>query len=144
MILPSLALLTALAPPVAPAPPDPLEVLHAWDAARAAAWAHADVPALRSLYAAGSASGAADVAMLREWRARGVRVEGMSMQVLAARELSATSHRLVLRVTDRLVGAQAVVAGRRVPLPRDEVSRRVLVLVRVAGEWRVEEARDAG
>ncbi|MGZ6792311.1 MAG: hypothetical protein ACXVFV_05115 [Mycobacteriales bacterium] len=146
MMIPTLLLaaLTGLPPADAATgpPPPPLAVLHAWDARRAAAWADGDTAALRSLYVAGSRSGAADVAMLRRWRARGVRARGLQMQVLAAEVRAATPHRLVLVVTDRLVGAYAVAAGERVALPRDTPTRHRVVLALVAGEWRAVEAHD--
>lgn len=113
-----------------------LAVLRDWDRARAAAWAEGDPAALRDLYARGSAAGRADVAMLRRWTARGLRVEGMGMQVLAVELRLRTGRRLVLVVTDRLVGAVAVGPdGRRTPLPRDGATRRRLEFRRTEGEW---------
>lgn len=113
-----------------------LAVLRDWDRARAAAWAAGDPAALRDLYAPGSAAGRADVAMLRRWTARGLRVEGMAMQVLAVELRLRTERRLVLVVTDRLVGAVAVgPGGRRTGLPRDGATRRRLEFRRSAGDW---------
>lgn len=113
-----------------------LAVLHDWDRARAAAWAAGDPAALRDLYAPGSAAGRADVAMLRRWTARGLRVEGMAMQVLAVELRLRTDRRLVLVVTDRLVGAVAVgPGGRRSDLPRDGATRRRLEFRWIAGDW---------
>ncbi len=113
-----------------------LAVLRDWDRARAAAWAAGDPAVLRDLYAPGSAAGRADVAMLRRWTARGLRVEGMSMQVLSVELRLRTDRRLVLVVTDRLVGAVAVgPGGRRSDLPRDGATRRRLELRRIAGDW---------
>ena len=66
----------------------------------------------------------------------------MRMQVLSASLVSTTADRLTLAVTDRLVGAVAVAGGRRVVLPRDDASTRVIVLRRVAGEWLVAEVAD--
>ncbi|HYF72663.1 MAG TPA: hypothetical protein VD864_07565 [Nocardioides sp.] len=121
-----------------PAPPDGAEVLHAWDDRRSAAWAAGDVAALRSLYTPGSAAGRADVAMLRAWGARGLRVEGLRMQLLAVETRRRTPDRLVLAVTDRLAGGVAMPG--RLPLPRDRPSRHVLTLRLAAGEWRVAQA----
>jgi hypothetical protein len=113
-----------------------LAVLRDWDRARAAAWEVGDPAALRDLYARGSAAGRADVAMLRRWTARGLRVEGMAMQVLAVELRLRTDRRLVLVVTDRLVGAEAVAAdGRRVALPRDGATRRRLEFHRSGARW---------
>lgn len=121
---------------------DPLGVLRAWDGRRASAWAHGDAGALRALYTGGSRTAAADLAMLRSYAARGLRVEGMRTQVLAARVRVRTAERLVLVVTDRLVGAVARGPGTRVVLPVDAASTRTVSLRLVAGEWRVSEVRD--
>lgn len=117
-----------------------LVVLRDWDRARAAAWADGDVRGLARLYVTGSEAGARDVAMLRAWRDRGLRVEGMSMQVLAVELRARTIRRLVLVVTDRLVGAQAVGAGDRRALPRDDPTTRRLVFRRVDDRWLLESA----
>ena len=118
-----------------------VRVLHAWDVRRARAWAAGDARALRRLYVRGSRAGRADVAMLHAWLARGLRVRGMRMQVVAATVRGRGEARVVLEVTDRLVGATTVAAGRRVPLPRDVPSRHTVVLVRVAGQWLVRAVR---
>lgn len=110
-----------------------LGVLRAWDRARAAAWARGDPRALAALYVPGARAGVADVAMLRRWHARGLRVRGMSMQVLAAEVRVRAPDRLVLVVTDRLAGAVAVPGG--LPLPRDQPTTRRLDLRRVGGRW---------
>lgn len=113
-----------------------LAVLRDWDRARAAAWEEGDPAALGRLYARGSAAGRVDVAMLRRWTARGLRVEGMAMQVLAVELRLRTGRRLVLVVTDRLVGAVAVgPGGRRTDLPRDGATRRRLEFRRSGGAW---------
>ncbi|KRA32573.1 MULTISPECIES: hypothetical protein [unclassified Nocardioides] len=122
-----------------------LAVLRDWDRSRAAAWAAGDPAALARLYVEGSRAGAADVAMLRAWRERGLRVEGMSMQVLAVELRSRTDRRLVLVVTDRLVGAKAVGWSRDgccatsstsgVRLPDDQATTRTLVFRKVGGRW---------
>lgn len=120
-----------------------LTVLRDWDRARAAAWRAGDADALRGLYAAGSAAGRADVAMLRRWRGRGLRVRGMAMQVLAVRLTARSPRRLVLVVTDRLTGPVAVDgAGHRWRLPRDRASTRRLVLRRTATRWQVRAVYD--
>jgi hypothetical protein len=114
-----------------------LAVLGAWDVRRAAAWAAGDEAALAALYTDGSAAGRRDRAMLGRYGARGLRVRGMRMQVLAGKVRSRTAGRIVLMVTDRLAHAVAVRRGTRVVLPRDRATRRTIVLRRVAGEWRV-------
>jgi hypothetical protein len=114
-----------------------LAVLGAWDVRRAAAWAAGDEAALAALYTDGSAAGRRDRAMLGRYVARGLRVRGMRMQVLAGKVRSRTAGRIVLVVTDRLAHGVAVGRGTRVVLPRDRATRRTIVLRRVAGEWRV-------
>lgn len=124
--------------------PAAAEVLHDWDDRRAEAWAAGDPSALRSLYLPDSEAGRADVAMLRDWRGRGLRVEGMRVQVLDLDVRRASAARLDLVVTDRLTGAVAVGPGVRLPLPRDEATVRRVVLVEREGEWRVAEVRAEG
>ena len=114
-----------------------LAALRAWDAGRARAWASGDVAALRSLYTASSAAGERDAAMLARWQDRGLRVEGMETQVLAARVVDHSRGRLVLEVTDRLARAVAVGPGRRVVLPSDGATTRRVTLHLVDGVWRV-------
>jgi hypothetical protein len=119
-------------------PDDALAVLHAWDVRRAEAWATGDPGALGRLYTERSRAGAADVALLRRYAARGLVVRDLRMQVLRTRVLVARPRLLELEVTDRLAGATAVRVGdpgaaRR--LPADAASTRVLVLRRPADRW---------
>lgn len=113
----------------------PVAVLHAWDEQRAHAWAAADAPSLRALYAPGSEAGRRDVVMLQAWSARGLRVDGLRTQLLDVDVRRRTPHRLVLAVTDRLVGGLAEPTG--IALPRDRPSRHVVVMRVVDGAWRV-------
>ena len=117
-----------------------VEVLRAWDEARAAAYASGSTAALRELYA-GSA-GAADARLLRSYLRRGYRVEGMRTQLL---DVTVRDHRAgtwLLRVTDRLVGGAAVSRDERIALPRDRASTRTIRLERGAdGRWRVGSVR---
>jgi len=50
--------------------------------------------------------------------------------------------RLEVVVTDRVVGAEAVGSGARIPLPVDRPSTRRVVLVREHGRWLVSAVRD--
>jgi hypothetical protein len=122
--------------------PDPAGVLAGWDERRADAWARADAGALADLYAPGSRSGAADVRLLRAYARRGLRVEGLTTQVLALRVVERSPRRLVLVVTDRVVGGSAVGGAAPVALPADRASTRRVELVRRRGSWVVVEARD--
>lgn len=147
----------ALAPAARPAPAAPaapgtpgradsaaVEVLRSWDVRRARAWARGDAPALRALYVSRSTAGRHDVAMLRAWTGRGLRVRGMRMQLLSAVVRRHTGDRIVLAVTDRLDRAVAIGRDLRVVLPRDTASARVLTLRRVTGVWRVVSVRGPG
>jgi hypothetical protein len=97
---------------------------------------------LRRLYADGSRTGAADVRLLRHYLARGLVAEGMATQVLALDVVERAPSRLVLLVTDRVVGARAVGGASLVAQPADRASTRRIVLVRAGEEWVVAEARD--
>ncbi|NPC96751.1 hypothetical protein [Nocardioides sp. zg-DK7169] len=129
------------APPVVPVA---REVLAEWDARRADAWAAGDLRALGELYAPGSAAGRRDVAMLRAWTRRGLMVRDLSTQVLRLDVRRARPERLVLDVTDRVVGGVAAGRGTRLALPTDRASRRVLVLRREEDRWRVVSVRPVG
>lgn len=115
-------------------------VLHEWDVRRAAAWESADPAALRATYTPHSSAGRADVAMLRAWRERGLRIEGLRMQLLSVEVVSARHDRLVVDVADRVAAGVVVPGG--APLPRDEVTRHRMVLRQVEGEWLVAAVRD--
>ncbi len=117
-----------------------VEVLRAWDEARAAAYASGSVSGLRELYA-GSA-GAADVRLLRSYLRRGYRVEGMRTQLLDVVVRAHSAGTWLLRVTDRLVGGEAVSGDARIALPRDRASTRTILLERGPdGRWRVASVR---
>ncbi len=117
-------------------------ILADWDERRAAAWAAGDVGALGGLYVDGSRTGAADVGLLRHYLARGLTVEDLRTQVLALDTVAQSPRRLVVVVTDRVVGGRAVGGGSAVALPADRASTRRIVLVRAGERWLVAEARD--
>ena len=121
-----------------------LHVLRRWDRSRAAAYASGDALALRRLYAPGSAAGAADVGILRSYAARGLVVERMRLQLIDVRVLRHGSRRMVLRVQDRLTGAQVVSrTGARSALPTDQPDTRTLELLRRGTRWVVGHVRGA-
>jgi hypothetical protein len=135
-----LSLPTARSTPVSrPAVEDrALAVLHAWDVRRSAAWASGDAAALAALYTAGSSAGAADVALLERYTARGLVVRDLRMQLLRARVLAARPRLVEVEVTDRLSNAVAVRLGDPVArhrLPADAATTRLLVLRRVGDRW---------
>jgi hypothetical protein len=119
-----------------------LTVLRAWDDARADAWQRGRPRALRTLYVEGSQSGRADAALLTAYAERGLRVDGLTVQRADVRVASASDDRLVLVVTDRVVGGTAVGENGRVALPRDDWSTRTVVLVHRGDRWRVAEVLD--
>jgi hypothetical protein len=129
--------------PVAASEPASVRVLRDWDKRRARAYARGDPAALARLYADGSRTGAADVALLRSYLRRGLRVTRLRTQLLGATVVSDGGDRLVLRVTDLLAGGLATDGRRRWPLPRDQPSARRVVLTRSGGAWRVVETYDA-
>ncbi len=146
MALLVLAVLAAVMTPAAAHEPHPalqpsaagwpgLAVLRDWDAARARAWAYGDVVALRRLYPPGSAVGGADVGLLRRYLARGLVVTGMRRQLLAERVVRADGTRVVLRVTDRLVGARAVSTDSSTTLPASAPRAWGLALRLGEGRW---------
>ncbi len=114
-------------------------VLRSWDGRRAAAYAEGSVARLRHLYVAGA--GRADVRLLSSYLRRGLRVEEMTVQVLALDVLGHRTGSWTLRVTDRLSRAVAVGRGTRVVLPRDAASTRLVRLVRLGERWRVAGVR---
>jgi hypothetical protein len=128
--------------PVSTAPPTPRDTLADWDARRADAWATGDVSALRDLYVPGSRTGRADVRMLSAYVDRGLRVEGLTTQVLGWEVIAQSRDTLTLMVTDRVVGGVVAGAGTRVPLPRDRATTRTVSLRRAEDGWRVREVRD--
>lgn len=132
---PSPGFATSTAGPVASAPA--VDVLRGWDLSRARAYADGDAEALRALYVAGSKAGTTDVRLLTSYAGRGLRVEGMEMQILAVDVLAHSPERWRIRVTDRLYAAVAVGHGARVVLPRDQASTRVVTMILRAGAWKV-------
>ena len=130
------------APPVATRPEvAAAEVLAAWDAERAEAWATGDVRRLRALYTPGSVAGHRDATRLRRWLDRGLVVTGLHTQVLSLQEVARAPGRLVLSVTDRIVGGVALGTGSRSPLPVDRSTTRTITLVRQHDAWAVAAVR---
>lgn len=124
-------------PAVAEAAPEPLAVLGDWDRRRALAWRRGSPNHLDQLYVAESPAGRADRRLLGAYLARGLRVSGLQVQRAAVTVVAAEADRLVLLVTDRMVGATAVGDDVRLRLPRDRWSRWRLELRRVEGDWRM-------
>ncbi len=126
--------------------PDALSVLHAWDARRLRAWRRADPRALGRLYGPGSATGRADVRLLREYADHGLVVRDLRTQVFALRVLSRSPLLVRLRVTDRLAGGTAVRDERPLSLPATPPAVRVVELRRPTADapWQVQETTRVG
>ena len=123
------------------------EVLRAWDERRSAAWASGDIHALSRLYADSAPAGQADVAMLRRWVARGLRVQGLTMQVLRLRVKARTPDTWRLQVTDRVAAADVVGPGAEGSLiepemPPGAARTRELVLRETEGTWQMVSVTD--
>lgn len=129
----------------APAQAGARQVLADWDERRARAWAEGDPRALTELYVEGSRAGEADVRMLQAYADRGLRVDGLTTQVLALDVLAESATRIRLRVVDRMVGGVAVDVespSRRSRLPADRPTRRTLTLRRTGEQWQMVSVRD--
>jgi hypothetical protein len=93
----------------------------------------------------GSVAGDRDVRLLMSYAERGLVVTGMRMRLLSMYAISDRSHRLVLRVRDRLVRATA--RSRFEPsvhlrLPTDHPSTHEVTLVRRPRRaWQVSQVR---
>jgi hypothetical protein len=112
-------------------------VLGGLDATRTQAFVTGDEGRLREVYADAPAA-RADVDLLRSYRERGLRLEGMRMVRESCRVSYRSTRRLTLEVVDRL-GPTAVRMpdGRRRDLPRDRPTRHIVVLEQQADGWRI-------
>lgn len=121
-------------------------VLTRLDRARAEAFHRLRPGPLRDVYARGSTLARHDRAVLAAYRARGVRLSPVRLDVTALRVTSsasaAASLRVSLRVVECLAPTTAVLSdGDRVALPADAPTRRALRLVRTADGWRIAAVR---
>ncbi len=107
------------------------------DAARTQAFVADDEAGLRDVYV-DERTARADIEMLRSYRGRGLRLEGMLLVRESCHVTDRSRQRATLDVVDRL-GPTAVRTedGRRQDLPRDRPTRRMVVLERVGDGWRV-------
>ena len=121
--------------PVALSGASPVDILRSWESDRSRAWAAGDADALRALYLPGSALGAQDVRLMRRYAARGLRVTGITMQVLAARVLVRRPDQVRIEVVERFAGGIVTHAGAQRRLPVGQASRRLVELRRRGGAW---------
>jgi hypothetical protein len=107
------------------------------DAVRARAFVAGDEDRLRDVYLDERAA-RADIDVLRSYRDRGLRLEGMLLVRESCRLTARSRQRVTLEVVDRL-GPTSVrtEGGRHLDLPRDRPTRRTVVLERVGDVWRV-------
>lgn len=119
----------------------PAGILRAWDQRREQAWRAADEEALGRLYLPRSLAGRRDVAMLRQWSARGLRVVELRVEVSSVRVLVRRAARLVVVVTDRVTRAETIGERGGVVLPRDGTDTHRIDLRRVDGRWLVASVR---
>ena len=117
-----------------------VDVVHAWDARRADAWARADAAALSALYREGSSAGRRDLEALRAWQRRGWVVSGISRQVRSLEVEVAQDDVVRLRLTDRLVGAVARRGSQERHLPAGAFRERTVQWRRIGTQWRLDEA----
>jgi hypothetical protein len=123
--------------------PDWPAVLDRLDRRRELAYASEDPTLLRAIYVSGSPVLRHDLAMLRAYAERGVRLTGVRLRILDARLLGRFGRCVRLRVVDRLERPMAHGAEGAVPLPRDRATSRVMVLRGVASGWRIAAVRRA-
>lgn len=110
-------------------------ILRDWDERRSQAWEDGDIQRLRALYVPDAPAAAHDVAKLRQWRGRGLRVISLTTQLLSVRVERWDSGTLRLRVRDRVTDGRVLGTGSGERLPADEVSEFVLELERHDGRW---------
>lgn len=118
-----------------------LRVLHGWDRARRGAWSQGDAARLARLYSVGSQTGGRDIRALARWGLRGMRVRGLRQQISQLHVVSDGPTRLVVLVTERTTGGEAVGRGASTRLPSSAWARLRIRLRRTHGTWRVVEAR---
>lgn len=96
---------------------------------------------LKRVYVAGSVVLRHERATLDDYRDRGVRLLGVRLRLTKVRVVSASRNHVTVRVVERLGPTRAVVGSRRVRLPVDAPTSRVLHLVRREAGWRIAAAR---
>ncbi|MDQ3484104.1 MAG: hypothetical protein M3445_01610 [Actinomycetota bacterium] len=112
-------------------------VLARLDAIRERAWRSGSAGLLTQVYAAGSPELELDQANLRAYLDRGLRVDGVSLDVRRLTVVDRHRHRVRLRIVDQLGPLEATTSdGRARSLPRDRPTCHLIDL-RHDGNWRV-------
>lgn len=116
-------------------PPDACTVVEAIDVLRADAWVRDDVEQLAGLYATPEA-GRDDVALLRRYDDRNVRLSGVRM----IRSSCTPRGPDRVEVVERLGPTVAHLPdGTQRRLPQDSWNRRTITVAHVDGHWRIRE-----
>ena len=79
--------------------------------------------------------------LLMDYAERGVQLRGARLHASAVQVLSRSRRTVTLEVVERLGPTTALVGHRRVPLPADAPTQRVLRLVRSEAGWQLASAR---
>jgi len=112
-------------------------VLARLDATRERAWRSGSVGLLAQVYAAGSPELELDQANLRSYLDRGLRVDGVSLDVRRLAVVEEHRHRVRLRIVDELGPLEATTSdGRTRALPQDRPTCHLIDLRRDGG-WRI-------
>lgn len=115
-----------------------LRLLSVWDARRSEAFAGRDRAALAELYTPGAGLLAQDLALLRAYDRRGLRVVDLTTQVREVVVLASGRNRVRLRVSERLAGVRFRTADDRYRrVPGSAYATRVLTLQRGGPGWRI-------
>ena len=118
-------------------------VLGGLDAVRAQAFVTGDEARLRDVYVDGRAA-RADAEVLRSYRERALRLEGMVLMRDSCRVTDRERGAVTLAVVDHLGPTWvSTEEGDRRALPRDRSTRRTVVLERTGDGWRVAGVRRA-
>ena len=118
-------------------------VLGGLDAVRTQAFVTSDEARLGDVYADRPAA-RADARVLRSYRERGLRLEGMVLVRESCRVTDRSPGRTTLDVVDHLGSTRVVMErGEHRDLPRDRSTRRTVVLERTDDGWRVGAVRRA-
>jgi len=118
-----------------------LDVLHAWDGRREAAWRSSDARTLRALYLPRSSAAGADVRLLRAYTARGLVVRRIRTQVFSVRVLRSGPGGFTLRVVDRVAAGLVASSGGVRRLPSTAPLTRTITFRRTGGRWLVASVR---
>ncbi|GAA1733686.1 hypothetical protein [Aeromicrobium alkaliterrae] len=83
------------------------------------------------------AAAASEVAVLQQWNGRGLVLESAMLVIGSCVVVDDSGGRVVLEVVDRLAPTRAIDdVGLSTALPRDDWSRRTVVIQDVDGQWR--------